>query len=289
MTFECNNPKELSFVVNGLTLRAWEWGDPADPVVLALHGWLDNCASFIEISKYLPGIRLIALDAAGQGQSDHRSEDSCYNIWQDVSEVIQIADQLGLPQIALVGHSRGAAISVLLAGAFPHRVSHLMLIDGLIAIPMAELDAPKQLAASINDNLAFKNRKRRSYNSMVLLAASRLVGPIPLTNEAAMLMANRGSNNDSNGYHWSFDQRLRASSELKFTLKQSKAFLAAITAKTQLYLATTAPSEDRDILEKVAAEFDSIAITLFEGSHHLHMEEQAPLIAKKIIQCLAKE
>jgi pimeloyl-ACP methyl ester carboxylesterase len=287
VTIDCNNPNDISFIANGLNLRAWEWGSQSKTTVLALHGWLDNCASFVELSKFLPNIRLIAIDAAGQGKSDHRSEDSTYNIWQDVGEILQVIDQPGLQKVALIGHSRGAVISTLLAGAFPDRVSHLMLIDGLIAMPMTEQDAPRQLASAISDNLVFKKRARRSYKSLESLTESRLKGSVELSKEAAMLIAKRGFNTDSKGYHWSFDQRLRGASELKLTLQQSKAFLAAITAKTELYLASTGLPEMRAMIKSLAKEFQQIKLTEFKGGHHLHMENPAALIAKKIIACLA--
>ena len=37
---------ERTFDVNGLTFTAKEWGSPGYTPVIALHGWLDNAASF---------------------------------------------------------------------------------------------------------------------------------------------------------------------------------------------------------------------------------------------------
>jgi len=38
--------REISFQVGDLTIAAQEWGNPGDFPVIALHGWLDNSASF---------------------------------------------------------------------------------------------------------------------------------------------------------------------------------------------------------------------------------------------------
>ncbi|MGH8027673.1 MAG: alpha/beta fold hydrolase, partial [Pseudoxanthomonas sp.] len=35
--------------------------------VLALHGWLDNAASFLPLAAYLPGVDLVMLDLPGHG------------------------------------------------------------------------------------------------------------------------------------------------------------------------------------------------------------------------------
>jgi hypothetical protein len=34
--------QECAFVVDGLTYRGIEWGNPEGPLIIALHGWLDN-------------------------------------------------------------------------------------------------------------------------------------------------------------------------------------------------------------------------------------------------------
>src|SRR5690606_39616279 len=106
-------PTELSFHVDGLQIAAVEWGEPSGLPVLALHGWLDNCASFDALAPLLQGAHVIALDMAGHGQSAHRPGTSPYNIWDDVAEIFAIADQLGWSRFGLLGHSRGAIIAML--------------------------------------------------------------------------------------------------------------------------------------------------------------------------------
>ena len=41
-------------------------GTPSAPKVLALHGWLDNAASFVSLAPLLPGIELVAVLAPDQ-------------------------------------------------------------------------------------------------------------------------------------------------------------------------------------------------------------------------------
>ena len=98
-------PIQRTFLINGFTITAQEWGDPCGIPVIALHGWLDNSASFAVLGEKLQSIRLIALDLAGHGHSDHRSGMADYSLLTDVADVIAVADELGLDTFGLLGHA----------------------------------------------------------------------------------------------------------------------------------------------------------------------------------------
>lgn len=107
-------------------------GDGTGEPVLALHGWLDNCASFDRLAPLLEGINLVAMDMAGHGRSYHRSPHANYNIWEEAEDIIGVSEALGWRNFSLLAHSRGAIASVITAGAFPKRIKRLALIDGLV-------------------------------------------------------------------------------------------------------------------------------------------------------------
>lgn len=133
-----DKPVELRFEINGMTFAAQEWGDPDGIPVLALHGWLDNSNSFHRLAPLLDGVRLVAIDKAGHGESDHRSGFTPYGIWEDVAEVYSIAQQLGWDKFSLLGHSRGGVISCLVAGTFPEQVESVFLLDSIVPEPLEE-------------------------------------------------------------------------------------------------------------------------------------------------------
>ncbi len=65
--------RELSLELPHLRLAAQAWGDPQLPRLLALHGWLDNAASFDRLAPLLCGhFHIVAIDLPGHGRSGHR-------------------------------------------------------------------------------------------------------------------------------------------------------------------------------------------------------------------------
>ena len=66
----------LEWHVNGLKLAGLSWGDPSNRPLLALHGWLDNAASFSQLAPLLTDFYVVAVDLTGHGQSACRSADA---------------------------------------------------------------------------------------------------------------------------------------------------------------------------------------------------------------------
>ena len=148
-------PKQTTFELSNITLQAQVWGEPGQIPVLALHGWLDNSASFECLAEQMNNVHLVALDLAGHGQSGHRTPGTPYNIWEDVADIFAVADKLGWKTFSLMGHSRGAIISTLSAGTFPDRIKGLMLVDGVLPMFVEASEAPSQLAKSINETKSY--------------------------------------------------------------------------------------------------------------------------------------
>lgn len=275
-------PQEKTFSVAPLTItgQLWSTNDSRYPV-LALHGWMDNSASFQPLAQHLTCTELLALDLAGHGTSSWRSEDASYNLWLDVAEILAVADQQGWEQFALLGHSRGAMIAMLLAAVAPERVSKVALIDGFLPIPVDEADAPQQLAKSITEKKRYLNHRRRRFSTLEELAQSRTRGPLALTPEAAQLMAARGASQCEEGYRWSADPRLQAASEVKFTRGQLQAFAAAVEAPVELYAAEDGLISHFDKVRDCWELVSNKTMVSFAGGHHCHMEKDSSAIARR--------
>ena len=112
-------PREHAITVRGARLAWRQWGEDHEYPVLALHGWLDNAASFDALGPLLAGHRVIALDLPGTGSAISAEPHGSYNIWDDLPDLVWLSAELGLARYALLGHSRGAAIATLLAAIEP--------------------------------------------------------------------------------------------------------------------------------------------------------------------------
>ncbi|HEY4581523.1 MAG TPA: alpha/beta fold hydrolase, partial [Lysobacter sp.] len=118
-------------------LAALRFGHGGTPV-LALHGWLDNAASFLPLSAHLDGVDLVALDLPGHGASAHLPAAAEYTLVNAARAVLCAADALGWPRFSLLGHSMGGAIATLVAAGAPQRVERLALIEALGGLTEAE-------------------------------------------------------------------------------------------------------------------------------------------------------
>ena len=125
-------------------------GTPGAPKVLALHGWLDNAASFVPLAPLLQGIELVAPDLPGHGRSVHLPQGADYSFAGAVNSVLDIADALGWERFALLGHSMGAGIGSLVAAACPQRVERFVAIEALGALA----ETPERTVTRLRDAIA---------------------------------------------------------------------------------------------------------------------------------------
>ena len=114
-----------------LSLAYAEWGDPAAPPLLLVHGGRDQKRSWDRVAARLSAhYRVIAHDLRGHGQSDWVS-DGDYGVMDHVFDVASLVDHLGLERFTLIGHSLGGNITLRYAGLFPDQIEKLVALEGL--------------------------------------------------------------------------------------------------------------------------------------------------------------
>ncbi|WP_045726548.1 alpha/beta hydrolase [Xanthomonas sp. GPE 39] len=254
-------------------------GDPQGPKVLALHGWLDNAASFVPLSAHLPQLDLVMLDMPGHGYSAALPEGSEYLLFSSLHPVLDAADALGWERFVLIGHSMGAAIASLLAAAMPQRIEKLVAIEMLGGLSESEADAVQRLRDSVTTG--------RQVNATPLRVFPDLATPVrarmwvnQLSEPAARLLVERGLREVDGGYVWRSDRRLTQSTPIRQTESQVLALLTGIDCPTLVIFADPAqamlPEPMR--LQRAAQLRDGRVHTL-PGTHHLHMEQPAAIAA----------
>ncbi|MFI7856995.1 alpha/beta fold hydrolase [Pseudomonas promysalinigenes] len=262
--------EEVRLNLGHIELAAHLFG-PADGLpVIALHGWLDNANSFARLAPLLKGLRIVALDLAGHGYSEHRPPGGSYALADYAHDVLRVAEQLGWHRFALLGHSLGAIISVQLAGALPERVSHLALIDGVIPPTGAEQDAGERLGMALQAQLRLDGKRKSVYTSLEQGVQARMKGMVAVSREAAELLAQRGLMPVPGGYSWRSDSRLTLPSPTRLSQAQAMAFVQRVNCPVSLVVAAQGMlARHSDLLDQLPFEQ-----TLLHGGHHLHLNDE---------------
>lgn len=254
------------------TLEGLHWSRPGAPKVLCLHGWLDNAASFVPLSRYLEDFDLLALDFAGHGFSSHRPEASRYYFPDNIFDVDAALDVLGWKKCHIIGHSMGGGIASAFAAAAPERLDRLVLLDAVGILTLPADQAAKQLGLSMK-SVRKKTSVLRSYKSVEDAMRARQKDS-DLSDEAAHLLCERSLKHTGDHYQWRTDPRLNWRSPWLLTDDQALGLLAAIKSPT---LVITSGSAIKYLGEEMlAARLASISNCRHitdEGHHHFHMEQ----------------
>lgn len=276
------NPEEITIAIQQLKLTAKVYGDDRLPVMIALHGWLDNAESFYQLAPLLNGYKVISVDLAGHGQSDHRPGCMPYDIWDNVNDLYQLVERLGLTQVKLIGHSMGASIAMMFACCFPDKVTGLYLIDGLAPLTYEAAEQAEKLAQGIVKRQRFLQRKLPCYNSVEQMIEVRGNGRFEVSREAAQKLVMRGHKSVEDGFTWSSDPALMLPSMVRFTEPQVDSLVTSVVTPTKLFIAEQGLATER--WQRWAQMMADCQVITLPGNHHFHMElAGAQAIARQIL------
>ena len=253
-------------------------GEPGAPRVLALHGWLDNAASFVPLAEHLRGIELVAPDLPGHGASAHLPPGADYSFAAAVNSVLDIADALGWDRFSLLGHSMGAGISSLVAAAYPQRIERLVAIEALGALAEVPERTVKRLREAIAAMRALSGKSLRVFPDVAIAVRARMnagaqVGS-RLEESAARLLVERGIAPVEGGFVWSTDPRLTLPTMQRMTEPQIRDLVAGIECPTRVIFAEPAQPYLPDPLRRDRAGLlPRGELIVMDGGHHLHMEQ----------------
>jgi pimeloyl-ACP methyl ester carboxylesterase len=199
--------------VRGLKLHCLERGE--GEMAVLLHGWLDHAGSFDLLAPLLPG-RTVALDFRGHGDSQWVGPGGFYHFVEYIADLDGSLELLS-PQepVRIVGHSMGAAASLIYAATRPARVSHLTMIDA-VPLSISTQEIPARLGSYLED-LRHIPRKRRRVDSVDDAAQRLMRNNASLSEKAARILAAGGTSRDpeqENALAWKWDPLLRAHSPL---------------------------------------------------------------------------
>ena len=277
--------EEINYQLDHISLSALAHGDKEQPLVLCLHGYLDNAASFIPLMKSnsLRNRRIIALEWPGHGHSQHRNNGAHYHFLDYVSDLVALFAHNNWPAIDIVAHSMGAMVASAFAAAFPEKVKSLTLIDSIGFITAPAQEATKQLREGILSRQKTADNKRCFTEATAIKArlnvsdltehhakmlVARALIELPLKEQLA---------DDEPLYHWRSDPRLRTISPYRFTEEHAQQLLSDINCPVQLVYGDKGMSLVVEGLSTLSSFIPQLKVIKLAGGHHVHMEQAEKL------------
>lgn len=257
---------EFNVQLSHLNLRGLVWGAASAEPIIALHGWLDNSASFFGLAPLLSRYQVIAPDLVGHGLSDHRPQGVPYYVWDNVADILALVDHLKIDRFHLLGHSMGAGISSLLAAIAPERVLSVTLLDGLVPVTTPASQGPQQMAMSLRQRQRIAERPLRYYATFQQAVLVRSKSHYPVSLKAAEALVSRALSETDKGWRWHTDPYLFAPSVLRLTEDQVAEFLSQIDCSVLLCLAEKGIATPQ--IYPLAQRVRNITIKTMAGGHH---------------------
>ena len=271
----------LEFPLANITLHAIGYGDPTKPMILALHGWLDNAVSFQPVAEHITDYYILALDITGHGLSSHRSDGAHYHLIDFAYDLHELVDSQGWQPFILMGHSMGGIISTIYASCFPEYVSKLISIESFGPMTKDTQSSPIQLRDSILSRLKTQQSEAKHPSSIQRTIEARAkIGDIKL--ESARLLITRNIREENKQLLFNTDRRLRTFSSLRMTEPQAEAFMRNIQCPTLVITGDKGYESMRTTVQKRLDWVENLTTAECEGHHHLHMDNPQP-VANKII------
>jgi pimeloyl-ACP methyl ester carboxylesterase len=268
--------------LGGLPLRLWEYPAPEKdaPRILLLHGFLDTGRSFDWAINALDGaVHAFALDFRGHGQSKPVPPGASAHLLDHCKDAFRVIRSLlnEGPLDAVVAHSMGGNVALMIAGASPSLFPKMMLIDALGGIPEPAEEQPERLGRLLEGLDAkrpfssFETREAalerlRSYNPHLSQAAAERMATHSLSPDPE----------DPERVRFAFDTDLKGPVPFRYEEGAWRTFCHRFEGRTRVlrcgkgYL----PSREDDMVRARIEAFRQVTwVEIEEAGHHLHVED----------------
>ena len=274
MTFQpryaCDAAARRSFSVNGMTLRALEWGRPDLPALCFLHGgsahahWFDAV-----VGEFVDRFHIISLDQRGHGQSDW-APDARYGTEQFASDLVGVMDELEWERMVVVGHSMGGHNSMGFSAWHPDRVRALCVVDSRPSLPVERLHAMHKRGHRGPRRHETLDLALRSFR---LLPAETLAAPDLLEH-----LGREGITEREGKFLYRFDPQCNGAR----APVDGWALLPQIKAPTLLVRGELSPIMPQEMGERMAAAIPNATLVTMLGVYH-HLVLDAPDAFSRIL------
>lgn len=264
---------EITLNIRGLQIAAKVHNSDKGIPTLALHGWLDNAASFDLLAPLLPECHIVAIDLPGHGLSSHPAKSSTLHMLDIAIVAILIAKELGWDSFALLGHSLGAVISNVVAGTLHDKIKWVVAIDALGAITCPAPLSPTQFRRFIESLLTSKPDKAPPcYNTFNDALQARLNANHMKETSARVLVERGLMQLDEGQWTWRTDPRLLMPLAQLFTEEQVLAYLQEITAPVCFIKADNGYPFPEALANARFKSLQQGKLYTLPGQHHVHLD-----------------
>jgi len=233
-------PTSRIYFSQRLRLHYVDWGNPAAPPLLLLHGGQDHCRNWDWVAERLRNDwHIIAPDLRGHGDSQW-SADGSYGMAGYVYDLAQLVHQQKLAPVTIIGHSLGGNIALRFAGICPERVRRLVAIEGLGPSPKVIAERRKKSIAErmrtwIEEQRGLAGRQPRRYVSIEEAFTRMQEANRHLSPEQARHLTQHGVNQNEDGtYSWKFDNYVRVWPPYDMAVEEVEQLWSQITCPTLL-------------------------------------------------------
>jgi pimeloyl-ACP methyl ester carboxylesterase len=237
---DSSGPTSRIYFSQRLRLHYVDWGNPAAPPLLLIHGGRDHCRNWDWVATALRrDWHVLAPDLRGHGDSQW-SPDGNYSTAAYVYDLAQLIHQQELAPVTIVAHSLGGHIAIRYAGVFPDNLRRLVAIEGLgpsprqmaarSAIPIAE-----RMQRWVVEQRALAGRLPRRYATIEDALRRMQEANAHLSPEQARHLTQHGVNQNEDGtYSWKFDNYVRTDSAYGMTQNEIEQLWERIACPTLL-------------------------------------------------------
>ncbi|MCF6263059.1 MAG: alpha/beta hydrolase [Xanthomonadales bacterium] len=282
----CRPVKEFRLETRNGLLAGLHWQPvkvtESTPKILALHGWLDNAASFKPMADYLLDCEIIAIDFPGHGHSDWRAGNLWYHLVDYLEDLALLHKHLSSQhqdwqEFHLLGHSLGGVISGLWAAAMPETLRSLSIIEGLGPLSDTAGENTQRLRKALNSLNKLEDKQLRLFKSTHQAALVRAKSNA-MEVELAQILVERSlqqaeDDAGNNGWRWSTDPRLMHISPNRYSETQILEMLADIKAPSLLLHGDPLPDfVNIEVMKNRIKAARIEKVVCIKGHHHLHMQ-----------------
>jgi len=268
--YACDAAGRRSFIVNGMTLRALEWGQPGRPALCFLHGgsahahWFDAV-----VPAFVDSFHIISLDQRGHGESDW-APDARYGTEQFASDLVGVMDHLGWAQMVVVGHSMGGHNAMGFSAWHADRVRGLCVVDSRPSLPAERLQAMHRRGHRGPRRHETLDSALRSFR---LLPAETLAAPDLLEH-----LGRQGITQREGRFLYRFDPQCNGARNPA----DGWSLLPQIKAPTLLVRGELSPIMPKEMAERMQAAIPNAKLVTMLGVYH-HLVLDAPEAFSRIL------